>query len=516
MARNTLSAGLALVCLALVVSGGCSPKGSAAAVANHAEQVAQAQPPRNQQPQGQRQIQTPFIRSLDEATRAATDIADGDRRTAQQALEEGDRIFARAKLSNREAIRQANRQPVVAGPRMPNVLMMLLPQVAYGDLGCYTGQDRGTPHIDRVAAEGARFNNYFAGSTLPIPSRATLLTGQHPGHARIRGNNPNVPLEAGDVTLAEVLWKAGLATYGIGRWDLGEPGTSGAPNLQGFDLWFGTIGRAQGASVYPATLYRNDTQVPVPANANGKQGEAANSLYAREVETILSAQNRTTRPFFLLVSFADLAASPVVGGRNDRASLVTSLDTQVGRVISALESRGMLDSTVVVITSDAPGGPTIQLAAGAPTIGPAQLRAPLIMRYPRLIGAGAADERLAAHWDLLPTLATLTSAWHIPPGVDGVSLVTQTPTATPARHEMLYWETHEPSFVQTVRDNNWWAVRAGAGPWQLFDLSTDPNLQQNVASSQGQVLTRIDKFARLSHVASPTWRQGPPASRSGG
>jgi arylsulfatase A-like enzyme len=138
------------------------------------------------------------------------------------------------------------------------------------------------------------------------------------------------------------------------------------------------------------------------------------------------------------------------------------------------------------------------------------------MRYPRLIGARAADDRLAAHWDLMPTLATLTSAWRLPVRVDGIPLVTQTPTASPVRHEMLYWETHEPSFMQVVRDNNWWAFRAGAGPWQLFDLTNDPTLQQNVASSQGQVLTRIDKFARLSHVASPTWKQGPPAARSGG
>jgi hypothetical protein len=199
-----LSAWFAVGFLVLAASGGCSSKTSVAAVANNGEQqVAQAQQPAPRQ-QGQRQIQTPFIRSLDEATRSATDLADGDRRTAQQALEEGDRIFARAKVSNREAIRQANRQPVVAGPRSPNVLMIVLPQVGPADLGCYTGQDQGTPHIDRVAAEGVRFTNYYAGSTLPIPSRTTLLTGQHPGHARIRGNNPNVPLEPADVTLAEV------------------------------------------------------------------------------------------------------------------------------------------------------------------------------------------------------------------------------------------------------------------------------------------------------------------------
>ena len=516
MTRRVLLLSFAAGFLLSTAVAGCSAKGDAAAVAARDEQIAQAQP----QPvpnQGQRQIQTPFMRSLDDATRTATDIADGDRRTVQRSLEEGDRIFARAKLQNREAIRQVNRRPVVPGPRSPNIVLLLLPQVGPDDLGSYAGQDRGTPHLDRIAAEGVRFTNYYAGSTLPIPSRATLMTGRHTGHVPIRGNNPNIPLDAADVTLAEVLWKAGLITYGIGRWDLGDPGTSGTPNPQGFDLWFGSVDRRLATVVYPVNLWRNTTQVPVQANAGGKQGQPANSLFVQEATALIDAQTRTSRPFFLFLPFADLTASSGLAVNSDRTALMRGLDAEVGRVVAALETRGLLDNTLVVVTSDVPGVAGVRPAGTTASIHDLELRVPLLMRYPRLIGSRAVDDRLSAHWDLLATLASSVSSWRIPPGMDGVPLLSdRRDVASLMRHEMLYWELHEPNFVQIVRYNSWWAARAGAGPWRLYDLTGDAGLQQDLSSAQGQVLARIDKFARASHAASPHWRQGPVAARQGG
>ena len=142
-------------------------------------------------------------------------------------------------------------------PARPNVVFILADDLGYGDLGCY-GQERiQTPHIDRLAAEGMRFTQCYAGSTVCAPSRSTLMTGQHTGHTRVRGN-ALVPLLPEDETLAEMLSKAGYQTALIGKWGLGEPGTTGLPTRQGFDVFYGFLNQHHAHNYWPEYLWRGE------------------------------------------------------------------------------------------------------------------------------------------------------------------------------------------------------------------------------------------------------------------
>src|SRR5436305_680413 len=121
-------------------------------------------------------------------------------------------------------------------PRKPNVIFILADDLGYGDLGCYGQQKIKTPHLDRLAKQGLRFTQFYAGSTVCAPSRCALMTGLHTGHGRVRGN-ALVPLRPQDTTVATLLRGFGYVTALIGKWGLGEPGTTGVPTKQGFDYF---------------------------------------------------------------------------------------------------------------------------------------------------------------------------------------------------------------------------------------------------------------------------------------
>src|SRR3954471_20571534 len=141
-------------------------------------------------------------------------------------------------------------------PTPPNIIFILADDLGYGDLGCYGQKLIQTPHLDRMAAEGMRFTQCYAGSTVCAPSRCALMSGLHTGHCRIRGNAA-VPLEPDDVTVAELLKKAGYATGLFGKWGLGEVGTTGAPTKKGFDEFFGFTNQTHAHNYYPDFLWRN-------------------------------------------------------------------------------------------------------------------------------------------------------------------------------------------------------------------------------------------------------------------
>src|SRR5262249_22734443 len=131
------------------------------------------------------------------------------------------------------------------------------------------GQERiKTPNLDRLAAEGVRFTQCYAGSTVCAPSRCCLMTGRHTGHARVRGN-ALVPLRPEDVTVAEVLKSAGYATGRFGKWGLGEHGSTGYPTRQGFDEFFGYVNQVHAHNYYPDFLWKGDERFPLTGNVEG-------------------------------------------------------------------------------------------------------------------------------------------------------------------------------------------------------------------------------------------------------
>jgi arylsulfatase A-like enzyme len=151
------------------------------------------------------------------------------------------------------------------GRLKPNIILVVADDLGRGDLGAYGQRYIRTPNLDRMARQGVRFTDAYAPSPVCAPSRASFITGLHQGHARIRGNTgrggERVPLKLEDVTIAEVLKSAGYRTGLVGKWGLGEPGTTGVPGRQGFDYFYGFLNQNHAHSYYPEYLWQNDERV---------------------------------------------------------------------------------------------------------------------------------------------------------------------------------------------------------------------------------------------------------------
>jgi arylsulfatase A-like enzyme len=158
-------------------------------------------------------------------------------------------------------------------PARPNIVLILADDLGPGDLGCYGQTKIHTPHLDRMAAEGMRFGQAYAGSSVCAPSRCSLLTGLHTGHCRVKDNIPHgVFLQPSDLTVAEVLKQAGYRTGGIGKWSLGNPGSWGTPTQQGFDEFFGYLNQDHAHTYYPEHLWDNEKEVLLTGNrANARK-----------------------------------------------------------------------------------------------------------------------------------------------------------------------------------------------------------------------------------------------------
>ena len=202
-----------------------------------------------------------------------------------------------------------------ARTRTPNVVFILADDLGYGDLGSYGQRTIATPHLDRMAAEGMRFSQFYAGSTVCAPSRSVLMTGQHTGHTTVRGNAGTKgavaqTLRAEDVTLAEMLQQAGYRTSLVGKWGLGEADSAGAPWRQGFDEFFGFLNQTHAHNHFPDHLWRNNQRVAlkndlVPIGSTGagyatQRIEYANDLFFAESEAFL--ERNQAKPFFLFLS----------------------------------------------------------------------------------------------------------------------------------------------------------------------------------------------------------------------
>jgi arylsulfatase A-like enzyme len=178
----------------------------------------------------------------------------------------------------------ARRPPRADGPDYkPNIIFIMADDLGYGDLGCYGQKEIETPNIDHMAAEGTRFTQCYAGSTVCAPSRSVLMTGRHTGHTTVRGNSSKlvgrVPLETEDVTVAELLKDAGYVTGITGKWGLGEPDTTGVPNRQGFDEWFGYLNQRHAHGYYPEYLWRNEEKVILEGNTQGRREQYSHDLF---------------------------------------------------------------------------------------------------------------------------------------------------------------------------------------------------------------------------------------------
>ena len=184
----------------------------------------------------------------------------------------------------------------------PNIVFIMADDLGYGDLGCFGQKIIQTPNIDRLAAEGIRFTDAYAGCTVCAPSRSVLMTGKHMGHTSVRANTGGVPLLAEDVTVAEVLKQAGYMTGAFGKWGIGDIGSDGVPWKQGFDTYYGYLHQIHAHNQYPGFLFSNDDVRPFPQNLGGYKEIYGNDLIARMATGFLREAGSKKKPFFLYLA----------------------------------------------------------------------------------------------------------------------------------------------------------------------------------------------------------------------
>jgi arylsulfatase A len=439
-----------------------------------------------------------------------------------------------------------DRQSTPAPPR-PNIVIVQADDLGYGDLSAYGQAQFQTPALDRLAAGGIRFTEYYAGSTVCAPSRTALMTGLHTGHAWIRGNG-EIALREEDVTVGMALRDAGYRTAVIGKWGLGPPGTSGQPDKKGFDYSFGFLDHRHAHRQFTDHLYRNGERVTTGEH------DYVNDLFTREAAAFIG--NRDPRPFFLYLNYtvphAELRVpedslaglrgrfpetpfvnatadakitgpdGPSLGYRSQPtpkaafAAMIVRMDRDIGGLVDLLRANGLDRRTLVLFISDngphQEGGaePAFFKSSGGlrgikRDLYEGGIRVPMIASWPGTIPAGKVSPHPWAHWDIFPTLAEIAGA-KTPPQLDGLSMAAALRGEPQRTHDAFYWEFHERGFQQAVRMGRWKAVRpAKAASLELYDLTADPGELRNVHAAHPDVVTKIEEYLRTARTDSVRW-----------
>ena len=439
------------------------------------------------------------------------------------------------------------------GPKQrPNIIFIVADDLGYGDLGCYGQQKIRTPNIDRLASEGIRFTQAYAGATVCAPSRCSLMTGMHNGHNRIRDNLPHaIYLQPDDVTVAEVLKQAGYGTGAVGKWALGSPGSWGVPNYQGFDYWYGHLIQDQAIIYYPTYLWENDKmdlqQDLVMINDVGKMignrgGKRVKYTHDTFTEKALSfVEEHAEDPFFLYLPYTiphfseypkDTPEHYIVPSdepytdkdwpqiAKNYAAMISRLDRDVGRIMELLKKLGIDQNTIVFFTSDNGPYKDSKVAEFFDSNGPLRggkrdmyeggIRVPMIARWPGKIRPGQVSYRVWAFWDFLPTAAELAGL-AAPKGIDGISMVPALFGQPQKSHDYLYWDYGHvrKTFKQAVRLGDWKGVRNGAkNAIELYNLRDDVGESRNVAAEHRDVVRQIEQIMRTAWGESEHYQLG--------
>ena len=419
----------------------------------------------------------------------------------------------------------------------PNIVFIMADDMGYGDAGCFGQSLIQTPAIDRLARQGVRFTQCYAGSTVCAPSRSVLMTGLHTGHTRVRGNfgvggvvglgggKGRIPLKDEDITVAEILQQSGYRTGIMGKWGLGEPGTEGTPNKKGFDTWFGYLNQRRAHSYYPEFLWLNEHRFELPGNRNQEDAQYTHDLITGFASHFIRANQ--DHPFFLYLPFTvphSRFEVPSLGDYAQRdwplqaktyAAMITRVDRDIGILLDLLDELELAANTVVFFCSD--NGAADRYDGLFNSSGPLRgrkrdlyeggLRTPMIVRWPNKIEAGTISTTPWTFTDFLPTAAALAGV-PAPSGIDGVSILpTLLGQRQDLRHRFLYWEFFERGFQQAARWQDWKGVIPTRGQaMELYDLATDLAEQHNVAAQHPAVVQRFKDYfahARTESLAFP-------------
>ena len=426
-------------------------------------------------------------------------------------------------------------------PVKPNIIFVMVDDLGYGDLGAFGQQVIQTPNLDRMAREGRKYTQVYAGSPVCAPSRSTLMTGKHTGHTTVRGNktkvpmdpaiSPNpvrVPLLSEDVTLAEIMKSAGYTTGMFGKWGLGEPGSAGEPNDQGFDEWTGFLNQKRAHNHYVDYFWQNKDTLKLEGNRPQEGVEVTYSHDLFTSEALQFIDKNSKQPFFLYLPYClphdryqipakdTLKFADKDWGWREKvyAAMVEKIDVDMGKLFSKLKAQGLDKNTLVLFCSD--NGAARRWEGRFDSSGELRvrkrdmyeggIRSPMIVWMAGVVPAGTESDLAWYFPDVMPTLAEVAQA-DTPQEIDGISVwedLQGKSFQSPDRY--LYWEFHEGGFFQAIRYKDWKGVRQGLeGKLELYDLSKDVAEKNNLADTQPDVVKMLEQFLAEARTESPYW-----------
>ncbi|MEE8451363.1 MAG: sulfatase [Thermoguttaceae bacterium] len=410
-----------------------------------------------------------------------------------------------------------------AADRPPNFVIIFCDDLGYGDVGPFGSTTHRTPNLDRMAAEGIRFTDFYVTSGVCTPSRSSLMTACYPRRVGLdrnetggwvlfpgnhRGLNPD------EITIAEVLKQKDYATAIVGKWHLGDQ-PEFLPTRQGFDSYFGIpfsndMGHGHNKRYPPLPLLENEKVFEEEPD----QAQLTPRYTARAVEFITTHKDE---PFFLYMPHTfphnPIFASERFAGKSANGNFgdsVEEIDWSVGQILATIKKLGIDEQTLVIFTSDNGaasrwGGGNGPLRGFKGSTWEGGMREPCVMRWPGKIPAGKVCGELASSLDLMPTLAKLagTSAPtdRVIDGLDIWPLMSGQPGAKSPREAFFYYYTNQ---LQAVRSGKWklHLPRKPRGranqndQWpQLYDLESDIGEQNNVAAAHPEVVERLSALA---------------------
>ncbi len=451
-------------------------------------------------------------------------------------------------------------------PETPNIILIVADDLGWGDLGKYGQKLIKTPYIDKLASEGMRFTQFYAGSPIGNASRSVLFTGQHTGHTYIRGNEPASLRTIDTIIPRYLVGNARYKTIALGKWNLGNPGSPGEPRKMHFHQWMGFVDQSHANNHYPVQFWRyspgaagpgsygyRDGMVDFHPNAGGqRRGYSTDLLTYAAVDSIKTyhPQHHTPNPFFLYLHYTAPHINeklhqktgngwevPSLGRyagerwpreKRSKAAMISHLDIGVGKILHELKKRKLDEDTLIFFTSD--NGPAHEGGSNPAffrSAGPFRgtkgqlheggIRVPMIVRWTGKIKPNTVSETMFAHWDVLPTILS-AARLPKPREIDGISFMpTLLDGEQKAKHDYLYWETHwyEYGSRQAARKDDWKVIRKTLGqPLELYNLKRDPSESKNVARNNPEIIKDFESYLRSARTGSRLWpiRQPKPTA----
>ncbi|MBK1831260.1 arylsulfatase [Verrucomicrobiaceae bacterium R5-34] len=449
--------------------------------------------------------------------------------------------------------------------RQPNIIYINTDDWGIGKVPAYQMDSASekiikTPNIDRLKEDGMQFTNAYAGNAVCGPSRCSLITGKHPGHAVWRANRRTMPKELWPPSyplLGEVARRAGYTTAGFGKLSPGGHSTPEEITGCGWDYWLGFLGHVDCRDYYANFIWENGQRIRLPKNTravlkgtsfkekpigSGVVGEGKGTfiedLYTDKIIEFMTSNK--DKPFFVYFASTVPHGGPPGGMRvpslegYDKVenltvyeqvycALMTRHDRNVGRIREAVKQLGLEKDTLIIWTSD--NGDEDSYYKRTKTFdgnGPFRMmkrslyeggiRVPLIAYWPGTIKPGTTTDVQTTQRDVMPTLADAGGKPKTEE-MDGISILPtlQGQPEQQAKRDYIYFEFYERGKQQSVRMGDWKAYRKGGweGKIELYDLAKDREEQHDLAAQHPELVKRMAEIMRKEHSPSPIWNLDP-------